>query len=138
MNLESFPFPPPFHHIKRSQTPMHLAAELAKIDVVEMLLKAGLDLTIQDRVRIFNRVAISGKKKKKIHLIFAAQVDFFLFFLLVVVQQGKTALGVAVRADEVIIVDMLIKAERYYAWRMVRWCNMSFFSVKLLRTSGKL
>lgn len=32
---------------------MHLAAELAKIDVVEMLLKAGLDLTIQDRVRNF-------------------------------------------------------------------------------------
>lgn len=32
---------------------MHLAAELAKIDVVEMLLKAGLDLTIRDRVRFF-------------------------------------------------------------------------------------
>lgn len=32
---------------------MHLAAELAKIDIVEMLLKAGLDLTIQDRVRNF-------------------------------------------------------------------------------------
>lgn len=57
-------------------------------------------------------------------------------FLLVVVQQGKTALGVAVRADEVIIVDMLIKAERYYAWRTVRWCNMSFFSVKLLWTTA--
>ena len=35
-------------------------------------------------------------------------------------QQGKTTLGVAVRADEVIIVDMIIKAERYYAWRKVR------------------
>lgn len=31
---------------------MHIAAELAKIDVVEMLLKAGFDLTIQDKVRI--------------------------------------------------------------------------------------
>lgn len=30
---------------------MHLAAELARIDVVEMLLKSGLDLTIKDRVR---------------------------------------------------------------------------------------
>lgn len=30
---------------------MHIAAELAKIDVVEMLLKAGFDLTIQDKVR---------------------------------------------------------------------------------------
>lgn len=35
---------------------MHLAAELAKIDVVEMLLKAGLDLTITDRVRNFLKV----------------------------------------------------------------------------------
>uniref|UniRef100_A0A1A8ITC9 Ankyrin repeat and death domain containing 1B n=1 Tax=Nothobranchius kuhntae TaxID=321403 RepID=A0A1A8ITC9_NOTKU len=32
-------------------------------------------------------------------------------------RQGKTALGVAARANEVIIVDMIIKAERYYAWR---------------------
>lgn len=31
---------------------MHIAAEIAKIEVVEMLLKAGLDLTIKDRVRI--------------------------------------------------------------------------------------
>lgn len=34
-------------------------------------------------------------------------------------QQGKTALGVAARADEVIIVDMIIKAERYDTWRKV-------------------
>lgn len=31
---------------------MHLAAELAKTEVVEMLLKAGLDLTLRDRVKI--------------------------------------------------------------------------------------
>lgn len=37
---------------QRSQTAMHLAAELARIEVVEMLLKAGLDLTLRDRVRI--------------------------------------------------------------------------------------
>lgn len=35
-------------------------------------------------------------------------------------QQGKTVLDVAARADEAIIVDMVIKAERYYAWRKVR------------------
>lgn len=38
---------------------MHLAAELAKIDIVEMLLKAGLDLTIQDRVRNFLKFCTS-------------------------------------------------------------------------------
>ena len=31
---------------------MHLAAELARTDVVETLLKTGVDLTLQDRVRI--------------------------------------------------------------------------------------
>lgn len=36
---------------QRSQTALHIAAELAKIDVVEMLLKAEFDLTIQDKVR---------------------------------------------------------------------------------------
>lgn len=33
---------------------MHLAAELARIEVVEMLLKAGMDLTLRDRVRKLN------------------------------------------------------------------------------------
>lgn len=43
-----------------------------------------------------------------------------MFFHLDLEQQGKTALGVAARANEVIIVDMIIKAERYYTWRKVR------------------
>lgn len=37
---------------QRSQTPLHVAADLAKIDIVEMLLKAEFDQTIQDKVRI--------------------------------------------------------------------------------------
>jgi len=32
---------------------------------------------------------------------------------------------VAVRADEVIVVDMIIKAERYYTWRKVRNAEMT-------------
>lgn len=44
--------------------------------------------------------------------------------MLILEQQGKTALGVAARADEAIIVDMIIKAERYYAWRTVRFKNV--------------
>ena len=31
---------------------MHLAAELARTEVVEMLLKSDVDLTLKDRVRI--------------------------------------------------------------------------------------
>lgn len=29
---------------------MHIAAEVGKVDVVEMLLKTGINLTLQDRV----------------------------------------------------------------------------------------
>lgn len=32
-------------------------------------------------------------------------------------QQNKTALGVAARGDMIIIVDMIIKAERYFRWK---------------------
>ena len=43
---------------QRSQTAMHLAAELARTEVVEMLLKSGLDPTLRDRVRLLtNRLS---------------------------------------------------------------------------------
>lgn len=32
------------------QTALHIAAEMGKVDVVEMILKAGVDLEIKDRV----------------------------------------------------------------------------------------
>lgn len=32
------------------QTGLHIAAEMGKVDIVEMILKAGVDLEIQDRV----------------------------------------------------------------------------------------
>lgn len=35
-------------------------------------------------------------------------------------QHGRTALAVAARSNHSLVVDMLIKAERYYAWREVR------------------
>lgn len=40
---------------QRSQTALHLAAELAKIEVVEMLLKAEVDVTITDRVSCWSK-----------------------------------------------------------------------------------
>lgn len=139
---------------------MHIAAEQARIEVVEMLLKAGLDLTLKDRVRLLKLSFVTAnitylsylnytifsyffenlffwwmhilnhpKKKRPLNCegtlnlwAYCLNKTFFLLFelMLDVEQQGKTALGVAVRADEVIIVDMIIKAERYYAWRKVR------------------
>ncbi len=38
------------HHTQMGQTALHIAAEMGKVDVVEMILKAGVDLEIQDRV----------------------------------------------------------------------------------------
>lgn len=38
----------------------------------------------------------------------------------------------AVRADEVIIVDMIIKAERYYAWRTVRDSEMILVTLTVI------
>lgn len=35
-------------------------------------------------------------------------------------QQGKTALAVASRSNHALIVDMIIKAERYFKWKQVR------------------
>lgn len=40
---------------------------------------------------------------------------FYTFYF--VSQQNKTALGVAARGNMVIIVDMIVKAERYFKWK---------------------
>lgn len=49
---------------------MHLAAEMAKIEIVEMLLKAGLDLSLRDRVRILtcNIPELNRNQSKTMHL----------------------------------------------------------------------
>uniref|UniRef100_A0A671RS98 Ankyrin repeat and death domain containing 1B n=1 Tax=Sinocyclocheilus anshuiensis TaxID=1608454 RepID=A0A671RS98_9TELE len=60
-------------------TPFHLAVVMGKVDVVGMILKAGVDLEIQER--------------------------------------ATDPLGVAARGNMVIIVDMIIKAERYFRWK---------------------
>ncbi|KAL7988964.1 hypothetical protein Chor_007883 [Crotalus horridus] len=73
---------------KRHQTPLHLAADLGNVDVVETLLKAGCDFSMVDK-------------------------------------QGKSALAVASRSNHALIVDMIIKGERYYTWKQEDHCNVS-------------
>lgn len=68
---------------------MHLAAELAKIDVVEMLLKTGLDLTIQDRVRVFNSVAL----KKEYTIYFECLQYELICFLVACGVAGEDSAG---------------------------------------------
>lgn len=42
--------------------------------------------------------------------------------LLQILQQGKTSLDVAARGNHVNVVDMIIKADRFYKWEKV--CSM--------------
>uniref|UniRef100_A0A8C6X728 Ankyrin repeat and death domain containing 1B n=1 Tax=Naja naja TaxID=35670 RepID=A0A8C6X728_NAJNA len=65
---------------KRHQTPLHLAADLGNVEIIETLLKAGCDFSMVDK-------------------------------------QGKTALAVASRSNHALVVDMIIKAERFYIWK---------------------
>uniref|UniRef100_A0A8C4Z0J1 Ankyrin repeat and death domain containing 1A n=1 Tax=Gadus morhua TaxID=8049 RepID=A0A8C4Z0J1_GADMO len=68
-----------FFSLQRLQTPLHIAAEDGRQDLVEMMLIAGVKLNLTDK-------------------------------------QGKTCLEVAARGGHVILVDMIIKADRFYKW----------------------
>lgn len=46
-------------------------------------------------------------------------------------QQGKTSLDVAARANHVNVVDMIIKADRFYKWEKV--CSM-YIRLKLFES----
>lgn len=51
--------------------------------------------------------------------------------LLLMLQQGKTSLDVAARASHVNVVDMIIKADRFYKWEKV--CSM-YIRLKLFES----
>uniref|UniRef100_A0A3P9N6K5 DNA polymerase kappa n=1 Tax=Poecilia reticulata TaxID=8081 RepID=A0A3P9N6K5_POERE len=82
------------------EAPLHLAVKNGHIPVIHSLVAAGCNINVADKVGSTSRRETAAPKYIKIKKI-----------------QGKTALGVAARANEVIIVDMIIKAERYYSWR---------------------
>lgn len=93
-----------------------MAAELGKVDVIEIILKAGVKMDIKDRVHytlILTWILTNSNWRHHVN----GTICFKL-------QQGKTALGVAARADAVIVVDMIIKAERYFSWIKVNTQNV--------------
>ncbi|XP_023269221.1 ankyrin repeat and death domain-containing protein 1B-like isoform X2 [Seriola lalandi dorsalis] len=92
--------------------PLHLAVKNSHIPVIHSLLDAGCNINVTDkRSRTAMHLAAELARIEVVEMLLKAGLDLTLR------DRGKTALGTAARADEVIIVDMIIKAERYYAWK---------------------
>ncbi|EHA97443.1 Ankyrin repeat and death domain-containing protein ENSP00000345065 [Heterocephalus glaber] len=91
------------------ESPLHLAVSNNHIAVVNSLLSAQHDTDILDqRQRTPLHVAADLGNVELVETLLKAGCD-----LKIVDKQGRTALAVAAS----LVVDMLIKAERYHAWR---------------------
>ncbi|XP_077899454.1 ankyrin repeat and death domain-containing protein 1B isoform X3 [Ictidomys tridecemlineatus] len=95
------------------ESPLHLAVINNHVTVVNSLLSAQHDIDIlNQRQQTPLHVAADLGNVELVETLLMAGCD-----LKVVDKQGKTALAVASRSNHSLVVDMLIKAERYYAWR---------------------
>ncbi|XP_073480142.1 ankyrin repeat and death domain-containing protein 1B [Aquarana catesbeiana] len=93
--------------------PLHLAILNDHMDIVDILLEAGYDInTINVRRQTPLHLAAELKNTDLVERLLIAGCD-----LTIADKQGKTALGVSARSNHFLIVDMIIKAERYYTWR---------------------
>ncbi|CAG5922549.1 unnamed protein product, partial [Menidia menidia] len=94
------------------QTPLHLAVKNSHIPVIHYLIEAGCNINITDmRSQTSMHLAAELARADVVEMLLKSDMDLTLR------DRGKTALGVAARANEAVIVDMIIKAERYYVWR---------------------
>uniref|UniRef100_A0A8B7VRK1 Ankyrin repeat and death domain-containing protein 1B n=1 Tax=Castor canadensis TaxID=51338 RepID=A0A8B7VRK1_CASCN len=95
------------------ESPLHLAVINNHITVVNSLLGAQHDADIlNQRQQTPLHVAADLGNVEMVETLLQAGCD-----LKIVDKQGRTALAVASRSSHSLVVDMLIKAERYYAWR---------------------
>ncbi|XP_042546651.1 ankyrin repeat and death domain-containing protein 1B [Dipodomys spectabilis] len=95
------------------ESPLHLAVIHNNITVVSILLRAQHATDILDqRQRTPLHIAADLGNVEAVEALLQAGCDLKLTD-----KQGKTALAVASRSNHSLVVDMLIKAERYYAWR---------------------
>uniref|UniRef100_A0A3Q2U4U6 Ankyrin repeat and death domain containing 1B n=1 Tax=Fundulus heteroclitus TaxID=8078 RepID=A0A3Q2U4U6_FUNHE len=92
------------------EAPLHLAVKNSHIPVIHCLVVAGCNVNI--RLQTGLHLSAELGRTEVVEMLLKAGVDLALRD-----RQGKTALGVAARANEVMVVDMIIKAERYYSWR---------------------
>ncbi|KAM4054225.1 ankyrin repeat and death domain-containing protein 1B isoform 2-T2 [Anomaloglossus baeobatrachus] len=93
-------------------TPIHLAILNDHMDIVDVLMETGYDIN-----------AVNVRRQTPLHLVSELKNTDLVEKLLIAGcdlriadKQNKTALDTAARSNHTLIVDMIIKAERYYAW----------------------
>ncbi|XP_008566185.1 PREDICTED: ankyrin repeat and death domain-containing protein 1A [Galeopterus variegatus] len=93
-------------------TALHAAAEGTHPDCVQLLLRAGssVNALTQKKMSCLHYAALGGSEDVSRALIHAGGCTN------VADHQGKTALAVAARSNHVSLVDMIIKADRFYRW----------------------
>ncbi|XP_064868269.1 ankyrin repeat and death domain-containing protein 1A isoform X3 [Oncorhynchus nerka] len=93
-------------------SPLHFAVLHNHTEVVRLLIDAECDLDISDnRLQTALHIAAEHGRQDIAEIILIAGVNLKLPD-----KQGKTSLEVAARGNHVILVDMIIKADRFYKW----------------------
>ncbi|XP_058512254.1 ankyrin repeat and death domain-containing protein 1B isoform X1 [Ochotona princeps] len=96
-----------------TESPLHLAVTHNHMAVVTSLLQAQHDTNVlNQRQQTPLHVAADLGDVELVETLLQAGCD-----LKAVDKQGRTALAVASRSSHSLVVDMIIKAERFYAWR---------------------
>ncbi|XP_007903583.1 ankyrin repeat and death domain-containing protein 1A [Callorhinchus milii] len=95
------------------ETALHFAVRCGHLSMVQLLIESNCDVNVLD-LRNQNplHLAAEAERADLLELLLIANTD-----LKQTDKQGKTPLGVAARGNHIIIVDMIIKAERYFAWK---------------------
>ncbi|KAM5339277.1 LOW QUALITY PROTEIN: ankyrin repeat and death domain-containing protein 1A [Glossophaga mutica] len=97
---------------RQGASPMHLAVRHNFPILVQLLMDAGSDLDATDnRQQTPLHLAAEHAWQDIAEMLLVAGVNLNLRD-----KQGKTALAVAARSNHVILVDMIIKADRLYKW----------------------
>ncbi|XP_027135693.1 ankyrin repeat and death domain-containing protein 1A isoform X2 [Larimichthys crocea] len=93
-------------------TALHLAVFSNHTEVVRLLVDADCDLDITDsRQQTALHIAAEHGWQDTAEMMLISEVNLSLTD-----KQGKTCLEVAARGNHVILVDMIIKADRFYKW----------------------
>lgn len=105
--------------IQRLQTALHIAAEHGRQNIAELILIAGVNLKLLDKVQLPGSLSCHTSLPVPICILCIRLIELaHLYFNYL--QQGKTSLDIAARGNHVNVVDMIIKADRFYKWEQVR------------------